>query len=119
MKKQRIDLFVAMVCIFAAFLTGIFFGRIRDDSPQITAPLPTQNLQTSTTPPQTGMININTATLEELMTLPGIGSILAQRIIDYRLANDGFYSVDELTQVEGIGEAKLETIKDYIIAGGS
>ena len=48
-------------------------------------------------------VNINTASKKELDALPGIGEVLAQRIIDYRSANGPFSTVDELTKVKGIG----------------
>ncbi len=59
-------------------------------------------------------VNINTATLEELQTLPGIGATRAQQIIDYRQANGGFKSIDELQNVTGIGPATYEKLKDWI-----
>lgn len=59
-------------------------------------------------------ININTASLGELDTLPGIGPALAQRIIDYRQANGGFKTTEEIKNVSGIGEKKYESIKDLI-----
>jgi len=61
-----------------------------------------------------GLINLNAATLEELDTLPGIGPVLAQRIIDYREAHKGFTSVSELQEVSGIGPKKFADIKDKV-----
>ena len=59
-------------------------------------------------------ININTATSQELQTLPRIGPALAQRIIEYRQTSGGFSTVDDLTSVKGIGEKTLEKIRDKI-----
>ena len=64
-----------------------------------------------------GKININTATTEELDTLPGIGPALAQRIIEYREANGSFKSIEGIIGVSGIGEATLEKIRDLVTVG--
>ena len=61
-----------------------------------------------------GPVNLNTATLAELQTLPGIGAVLAQRILDYRTAHGQFQSVNELRQVDGIGDAKFAKLKDQV-----
>jgi competence protein ComEA len=59
------------------------------------------------------LLNLNTATLEELEALPGIGPTLAQRIIDYRDQN-GFYVVEDLLNVSGIGQSTFDQIKDLV-----
>ncbi len=60
-------------------------------------------------------ININTATKESLMTLPGIGEAKAERIIAYRQEHGAFSSIEEIMEVEGIKEGMYEKIKDYIV----
>lgn len=64
-----------------------------------------------------GLVNINTASLEELDTLPGIGPSTAQKILNYRDENGLFTAVEEIMNVSGIGEAKFNQIKDLIIVG--
>lgn len=61
-----------------------------------------------------GLINVNTATATELETLPGVGEVLAQRIIDHRTENGPFTSVDQLVDVSGIGDAILGSIRELV-----
>lgn len=61
-------------------------------------------------------ININTASKEELMNLPGIGEVTAQKIIDYRDKNGTFSSVEDLKKVDRIGDKTLDKFKDKIEA---
>ncbi|HEX8630271.1 MAG TPA: helix-hairpin-helix domain-containing protein [Catenuloplanes sp.] len=61
-----------------------------------------------------GRVSLNTATLAQLDTLPGVGPVLAQRILAHRDAQGGFRSVADLRQVEGIGQARYEQLKDLV-----
>lgn len=61
-----------------------------------------------------GKVNINTATKGELENLPGIGPVIADRIIEYR-QNHKFSSIDDIKKVSGIGDKKFESIKDFIV----
>lgn len=63
-------------------------------------------------------LDINTATKYQLMELPGIGEVLAQRILQYREENGAFPSIDHIMDVEGIGEVKFDGIRDLIKIGG-
>ena len=67
-----------------------------------------------TTSDSTGRVNINTATLEELTTLPGIGDTRARAIIDYREQNGAFGNIEDIMQVTGIKEKSFSKIKDSI-----
>ncbi len=62
----------------------------------------------------TGKVSLNSATIEELMTLPGIGESKAKLIIEYRSNNKGFKEIEEIKNVKGIGSSIYEKIKDYL-----
>lgn len=76
-------------------------------------PSPGKGAPTVVKPPA-GKININSATVAELDTLPGIGPAIAQRIVDYRAQNGAFKSIEELKKVRGIGDAMFEQVKELI-----
>jgi competence protein ComEA len=82
--------------------------------PPISAPAPTAASEQSTT---AGSININTASQAELTQLPGIGPSTAAAIIQYREQNGPFGSVEEITNVPGIGAVRLEQIRHLITVG--
>lgn len=116
MKKASTILLIITV-IFLAFLGGLFLGRNMDKTEvRISHSKPKEDAP-STAPSDSvrpEKININTASAEDFSTLPGIGSVLAQRIYDYRVKHGPFKTLHQLTGVEGIGQSKLESILDYI-----
>ncbi|WP_051393274.1 helix-hairpin-helix domain-containing protein [Glycomyces arizonensis] len=61
-----------------------------------------------------GLVNVNVAGEEALTSLTGIGPVLAERIIDYRQANGSFQSIDELSEVQGVGPKMLDQIRDQV-----
>ena len=60
-------------------------------------------------------ININTASKDQLTQLKGVGPVIADRIIEYRDKNGKFKTVEELTEVKGIGDGTLMVIKEFIV----
>ncbi len=62
----------------------------------------------------TQVVDLNTATLAQLDTLPGVGPVLAQRILDWRTEHGRFASVDQLADVSGIGESRLAQLRDLV-----
>ena len=128
MKKPRLSILVAVTLLFAVFTLGFFLGRNGSHgSVELSVPAAMQTLPPQTTCPEpttpetvavTFPIDINRADAEQLTALPGIGEVLAGRIVAYREENGSFLSTQELQSVEGIGEKRLEAILDLITIGG-
>ena len=128
MKKPRLNILIAVTLLFAAFTLGFFLGRNgHHGSVELSVPADMQTLPPQTTLPEKTTpeteavafpININTADAGQLTALPGIGDVLAKRIIAYREENGSFASPQELMNVEGIGEKRMEAMLELITVGG-
>jgi|MudIll2142460700_1097286.scaffolds.fasta_scaffold818542_2 competence protein ComEA len=68
--------------------------------------------------PGAGVVNVNTASVEELVRLPGIGESKARAIVDFRKERGAFKSVEQLREVKGIGDAALERIRSQVVIEG-
>jgi competence protein ComEA len=66
-----------------------------------------------------GVVNINTASSQELELLPRVGPALAGRIIEYREANGPFKTIDEILAVKGIGESSFQKLEPFIVTSGA
>ena len=127
--KNSTKLAIAITAAIVLFTSGYFFGKT--SSREITV---TQNLSLSSSTAeqdteeseyliseesvtQDEKININTASAEELTALQGIGETLSERIVEYRETNGDFSSIEDVMNVNGIGESRFFSIKDYITVG--
>lgn len=98
-------------------LTGLNLARLVIDGEQIlvgVAPAPGVAGNLGAAPEGTSLVNLNTADQTTLETLPGVGPVTAGAILAWRTDNGGFTSVDELLEVDGIGEATLEDLAPLV-----
>lgn len=86
-----------------------------EDGQQVYVPEISESVPLSSNPAASSeRVSINTASVPELERLPGIGPVIAQRIVEYREQNGPYQRLEDLLQVEGIGPSKLETLQEYI-----
>jgi len=100
-----------------ALLQALNLAALLVDGTQILVPkegAPGAPVVGSTGGATAGLVNVNTASAADLEALPGIGEVIAQRIVDHRTANGPFTSVDQLVDVSGIGDVILESIRELV-----
>ena len=126
MKIKLSVILPVITALFAGLTLGLFLGRnpaggsvtVSVPARPVSAAVPAETQTEPSAQAASLPVNINTADAAELAALPGIGEVLAQRILDYRRVHGDFSAVEQLTHVEGIGEGKLETILELITIGG-
>ena len=138
LEKHRFELILlALTVTICAFTAGYYIGRnsssasrlvesgatvfLEEDAAAEPKEDPAEDPQPAAPPePSTTSekkLNLNTATAEQLATLPGIGETLAQRIIAYREEYGEFVSIEELESVRGIGQKTLENLREFVTVG--
>jgi competence protein ComEA len=100
-----------------AFLEGLNLAAPLADGQQVLVPRKVAGAVPAAVgaPGATGPVSLSAATLEQLDTLPGVGPVTAQKILDYRNAHGAFRSVEELDAVPGIGPATIEELRELVV----
>jgi competence protein ComEA len=107
----------ALAFLAAAFIVGSglrLYRQQRVPIPERLEPVEPKAVVDSVRTETNGLVSLNGATQEELERLPGVGPVLAGRIIEYRQNRQGFRSLDELANVQGIGTKKLAALRNRI-----
>lgn len=117
-QSRQLRVLVLIACILCAVIVAynaFYVPEASLSSPVTVADSCVSGATSGEAAAYSGKLNLNSATVQELSeNLPGVGETIAARIVAYREENGGFSSVEELLNVEGIGEKKYEQIKDLL-----
>ncbi len=126
MKIEKLNILLLVTVLFIGLLLGCFIGRnvsgpqilvnpgFSESPATVTSPPTTFPLSTEISTGVTFPLNINTATKQMLIELPGIGEVLAGRIIEYRESFGDFATLEELMEVSGISQKKFDALSGLI-----
>ena len=132
-QENRIYIWLIVVLLFAAAFRYFRYSQIKDESEafllqkdslfyqlkaksdSVFASLDSANTSHPNETVSIVKVNINRADLEQLTVIPGIGSKMAQRIIDYRIQHGPFKRVEDLIRIKGIGEKKLAKMRQWVV----
>lgn len=114
-KTEKVLLLAAL--LFSCCLTAAFLHDQGLKTAEETVVETQYYASASSVAPVSARISLNTASAAELATLPGIGEVLAGRIIRYRKSRGGFRQVSDLKRIKGIGEKKYAAIADQVTVG--
>lgn len=122
---QQTYILIGLACLFCAgiLLYQVFFqgpviyrksGKNKPETSVVSDVILSSEPEPSASSDTAALINLNTATAEELDTLPGIGPVRAQAIITYRQEQGEFFTIEQVMEVDGIGEGIFEQIREFI-----